>query len=460
MIQRLPATALDLAVSTARHHASSMHLHAVLVVEGSIDIERFRKAVQLSIETDPVLGCRFVDNPIRPFWEPQPEMRRKEFLERYFCTIETMDLEAELYAFLPEPLDPSIDPLIQIRVFRQVGNLQEIVAIKISHLASDAGGLYTYTRSLIGTYAKLSTDPSFKPARNTRSRGLDQITKYISNKEKLKILRSTLAALKRRDAVTNKYKFPNSSAPPEQRMFLLKEIPMEQVQALKGYGRRNGATLNLVLLASYFRSICANIPLSGAGALPLMNTVDLRRYVPEAERSQIPLCNLSGVTTLYISQVNPSETPFIQTLALVKEQMKVRKADYLGLLVVPLVLTLYGALPYSISKGIARNDFAKTKKNQATAPVMTYLRINEEDFNFGDVKLLDIYCLASIMYSPVFAMNATEFRKTVTLCTGFCQTLIPRVTVEAILDGMTKELAELAEGYSKSAKNTKKVVEA
>ncbi|MBC7882577.1 MAG: hypothetical protein H7Y37_14865 [Anaerolineae bacterium] len=461
MSQRLPATALDLAISCGRQNASSMHIQMIVAVEGQVEIERLKKAVFLTIEAEPVLGCRFVDHPIRPYWEPQPTFSQKAFLERYCCVVETTNPEAEVDVFLPVPLDPSTDPLIQVRVFRQLGNPQEIIVFKLCHLVGDAGGLLGYCKFLIGIYAKLALDPSYKPDTNTRSRGFDQISKQYSNKEKLQIVRSTIAALKRRDSVTNRCGFPNPSAPAEQRMYLRKEIPVEQVQALKSYGRKQGATLNLVLLTAYFRSICKNIPLLGTGAVPLMSTVDLRRYVPDAERDQIPLCNLSGVTTMYINQEAPDKKPFTETLALVKEQMKERKADYLGLLMVPLVLGLYGVLPYKLSQRIAKNDFAKAKKNQTTAPVLTNAgEIPAEDYEFGDVKLVNIYGAASVMYSPVFATSVTEFRKTVTLCTGFCQTLIPRATVEAIFNGVAEELAGLAEGHLNASKNAKKVVEA
>jgi NRPS condensation-like uncharacterized protein len=459
MSQRLPATALDLAISCGRQNASSMHIHLVITVEGKVDIERLKKAVFITMEAEPILACRFVSHPRRPYWEPQPALNKSEFRERYCCLVEVANPEAEVDVFLPVPLDPSTDPLVQVRVFRQSDNPQEIIVVKLCHLVGDAGGLFGYCKFLIGIYAKLATDTNHKPAKNTRSRGFDQITKQFSNKEKLQVVRSTFAALKRRDNLTNRYSFPNPSVSAEQRMYLRKEISPEQVQALKSYGRRQGATLNLVLLTAYFRSICKNIPQMGTGALPLMSTVDLRRYVPDAERDQMPLCNLSGVTTMYINQEAPQRKPFTETLALVKEQMKERKADYLGLLMVPLVLGLYGILPYKASQRVANNDFKKAKKNQSTAPVLTNAgEIRAEDYEFGDVNLVYIYGAASVMYSPVFATSATEFRKKVTLCTGFCQTLIPRTTVEGILESMANELTEIANEYQASSKTSRQKV--
>ncbi len=462
MSQRLKATALDMAVSCGREHVSSMHIQIVFEVEGRIDFERLKKAVFLSIEAEPVLGCRFMTNPVRPYWESQPALSSKEFRERCCTLVETADPEADLYRFLPEPLDPATDPLLQVRVFRDLNNPKEIVVFKICHLVSDAGGLLGYAEFLIKLYARLATEPSYKPEPNTRSRGFDQIIKQFSNKEKVELVRSCIAALKRRAKVKIRYRFPNPSAPAEQRMYLRTEISPEQVQALKGYGRRQGATLNLVLLTAYFRAICATIPISGSGTLPVMSTVDLRRYVPEPERKLMPLCNLSGVTTMSIDQENPPEKPFAETLGLMKEQMKIRKADYFGLVVVPLTLGLYRGLPYALSQRIARNDFDKAKKNQSTVPVLTNAgEINAENFDFGDVSLVNVYGVASVMYAPVFATSATEFRKKVTLCSGFCQTLIPRQTVEAIFASMSKELSELAEGHTQSSKNAsrQKVVE-
>jgi NRPS condensation-like uncharacterized protein len=459
MDRKLPATALDLAISCGRQNASSMHIHFIAVVEGAVDFERLRKAVFLSLEAEPVLATRFVSHPLRPYWEPQPALSREDFRERYCCVLESDDLDTALFSFLPEPLDPVSDPLVQVRLIRKAGHPQQIVAVKLCHLVGDAGGLLSYAQQLIRVYARLATEPDYKPAANWRSRGFDQITSQFSLKEKLQIVRSTVQALRRREAVRRRYEFPNAPAPREQRMYLRLELLPSRVQALKSYGRRNGATLNLVLLAAYYRAICAVIPVSGSGVLPVMSTVDLRRYVPKEERARMPLCNLSGVTTLYIGE---RATTFPETLTQMVEQMKERKGDYLGLLMVPLVLALYRGLPFLAGQRIAANDFAKMRKNRTSVPALTNAgEILPEDFEFGDVTLVNSYGVASVMYAPTFATSVTEFRKTVTLCTGFCQTLIPRATVEAIFDHMDRELAELAEQHqsASTASRTKKSLE-
>jgi NRPS condensation-like uncharacterized protein len=230
-------------------------------------------------------------------------------------------------------------------------------------------------------------------------------------------------------------------------MFVRKEIPPEQVQALRSYGRRQGATLNLVLLTAYFRSLCANISSLRQGALPLGTTVDLRRYIPEAERIQMPLCNLSGLIIMLIEASKPGN--FAQTLALVTKSMKERKANnQLGLAVVPLFLALYRGLPYFLSEQITRIGSAKAKKHQTTTPVLSNSGvIQAQDFEFGDVKVVNIYVLSLVAYAPSFFSSVSEFRQTITLATGFCQTLIPPATVEAIFEDMARELSELAETY-------------
>jgi NRPS condensation-like uncharacterized protein len=452
MSQRIQATVSDMALECSHENTSSQNINLVITLEGKVNIERLKKAVQLLINAEEILGCRFVKHPIRPFWEAQPRLSRKDFLEGYCCAIEATDLEAAAEAFSTESIDPSTHPLLQVRVFLHPDNPIEIVVIKLSHLVGDGAAIFRCSQYLIQIYAKLATDPNFKPIRNTRSRGIDQITKRFTNKEKLQIVRFALAATKRRDAATNKYKFPNPPASPEQRMFLRKEIPPEQVQALKGYGRRHGATLNLVLMTAYFRSICANIPLQDSGVLPLASTVDLRRYLPETERSQIPLCNLSGLIVL-LSGV-PTSGTFAETLKLFKEQMKERKANYFGLLMLPLVLALYRGLPYFLGQRIARNNFAKAKKSNTTVPVLSNVgELKAEDYKFGDlIRVINIYVLPPVMYSPSFFSSVTEFRQTITLATGFSQTLLPRKTVEAIFECMAMELSELADEYLRSSK--------
>jgi NRPS condensation-like uncharacterized protein len=438
--QRFSVPALDLVLFCGRQ-ISSMNIHAVLTMASPLNLERLQRAVRLTLDAEPILGCRFVDHPIRPTWQRRSDLDHSDFLQHLCAEVNTPNVANELMRFLTQPIDPEIDPLVEVRLLSQANTGYSHLVVKLNHLAADGGGLKAYTYLLAQTYTQLITEPDYYPIPNLGHRGIQQITTQYNWLQKRQITQQLRTDLQRRNRISNRWGFPNQNAPQTERLYLWKQLPAEQVQALKAYSRRQGATLHLVLTAAFYRSLYAHIPHLGSGALPVLTTIDLRRYVPEPQRQQSPLCNLSSITTLLLDH-NSQPDSFANTLATVREQMKERKSRYIGLTALPLLLAIYNGLPFFACRRLVHKTIAQTVTNQTTAPTLTNAgSLEPERLNFGDVELIDAFLTASVQYSPYFAMGVTEFRKTLTLSVGFCQTLIAYSTVEAVLNQMVQELA-------------------
>ena len=91
------------------------------------------RAVRLTMDAEPVLGCRFVKHPWRPYWE-----RRDDLDRLHLCSVvEPQDPESELWRFIAMPLDPYEDSQVQVRIFRSG---TDTLCVRLDHLAADGAG--------------------------------------------------------------------------------------------------------------------------------------------------------------------------------------------------------------------------------------------------------------------------------------------------------------------------------
>src|SRR4051812_19530394 len=63
-----PANGHDICNYIARYGMANHQIQAIMRLDGRLDFEKLSKAVRLSIDAEPVFGCRFVEgNP--PYWK-------------------------------------------------------------------------------------------------------------------------------------------------------------------------------------------------------------------------------------------------------------------------------------------------------------------------------------------------------------------------------------------------------
>ena len=140
--ERYPAQPQDLLNYFGRSVANQQ-VNIVLRLDGSLDEERLRRAFRLTFDAQPILGCRFVDGPDRPYWE-----RRDDLDDIEPCAVVTCgDTDAGLWRFVATPTDPRRDPLVRAVVAR---NGTDTLCIKMDHVAADAAAARQYLKLLAG----------------------------------------------------------------------------------------------------------------------------------------------------------------------------------------------------------------------------------------------------------------------------------------------------------------------
>jgi NRPS condensation-like uncharacterized protein len=404
---------------------ADQQLHVVVTFRNPINESRLARALRLVLDREPVLGCRFVEQGNRVGWERRSDLDQLELLR----VIETGDLQAELNKFVVLPADPCIDPLVQARIFRT--SMGDTLCLKVNHVAADGAGVKEVAYLLADTYRRLEEDPAYKPGLTKfslrsqagifRQAGLKNLVQYRPRKLGLPPMPFSL---------------PFAGAESNQRRFAVRKIAPKDFQALKGYAKQHGATINDLILTALYRTMFSQGNPPADMPLPVQVSLDLRPLLPRGKEE--PICNLSGA--LYPAIVyHPGET-FEQTLAGVQAEMSRLKANQPG-------LTGAILIEMAMLQGFAKaktmiGSMTRVRSNRVTPLLLSnFGLLDEKRLAFGSLEIADAFMLGPVMFGHGVMLTASTIGGQMTLAIGYCQSNIASETIEGLLQQVRMELA-------------------
>ena len=255
-------------------------IHLVISLGGRLDADLLHKAVRLTLDAEPILGCGFVEHWFRPYWQRYEDLDGLPFFE----IRETKNPEDEVRSFLTSRLT------LPVRVLLLREN-SDRVCVKFDHRVGDGVALAQFGRLLADTYTRLHDDPDYRPVpRVDYDRSIREISSRFSIRQRFKFLREAFKTL-RRLGPAGYWSFPPdaASAPHD---FVIRRLSPERVRRIRNFAYQRRATAYHVLLVAFFLALCDSIPYSSDRPLRVLCPVDLRRY-PGATSNR-PLCNLTG----------------------------------------------------------------------------------------------------------------------------------------------------------------------
>ncbi len=428
--KRFPAPMNDQGLFGGRF-IGDMLIHCIISFEGQTDENRMAEAVKLSLDAEPVLGCRFVAQGWRMYWEG----RTDSYIPGIFSFMKTENIEEEILRFLLTPSDPCKDPLVQVLLLRSES---DSLCIKVSHVVADAGGVKDYAYLLASMYRNLGDNPGYRPEPNLNgSRSMRQVGRQFDFTDNLRILRRTFRDLKS-SVRPGDCSLPLIKGDNCDRTFIIRKIHSDLFRSVKDYGRRQGSTINDVLLTAVFRAFFDIIEPDPEIPLRLVTTADLRRFLPAKKAGAI--CNLSGVFSLQMK--HEPESAFEDTLSQICEQMNFIKNDFIGLgghpiFVLPSLLfpPFWGLqLAEQMSRILLRGD-------SHTPPGFTNMGvIDAKKLVFGGVNVSEAFLTAPVVFSPLLLIGLSGFREAMTLSAGFCNAGANKAIVGKLLSRIEQEL--------------------
>jgi NRPS condensation-like uncharacterized protein len=218
-------------------------------------------------------------------------------------------------------------------------------------------------------------------------------------------------------------------------VFVSHTMIQSEVVALREVGRRHNMTLNDLIAAAFMRTLYSLYPPRAGTPLRMMNTVDLRRYLPDNRADG--LCNLSGFSYLLIDK--ELGATILDTAHKVKADMDYLKRHWIGNGDVIAIRLLMRILPNAWSAAFLRR-FLGGLTHFLSATLTNLGPISADRLNWGTPHVSDAFVVPPITYPPFFVPGISGYRDSLTFSVGVCQTSIDIISAQQFLTRWGDEL--------------------
>lgn len=424
--KRIPSQILDRVLSIMGS-LGDMMIQLELEFAERLDVERLRDALDLTLDAEPVLGCRFVTHWRKPYWE---RLRKGEWK-----AFSTAGDEGEYEAFRTASIDPRLGPQVKVCLWQSTAG--DRLLLKVAHEVSDTGGIKEIAAVLSSIYSQLKDEPGFRPEPNlTGSRGIWQVMRHLPWYAYPRIYINCLREMWSNLVPRVTHSLPVEDGPPSQPVFIRRLLRAERVARLADYGRARQATLNDMMVAAFYRASAREANWDGREQLRLATTVDLRRYLPNRRGEAV--CNLSAFEYPHLGRELGDD--FASTLARVSGITRRRKANWLGLNAYVGLMPFISHLPYSwVMKLFSKMVQQAIKKRNAANCLTNLGPIPAKSLAF-DTRPANAWLLPPPIHPPMFVAGLSGYAGTLTLSAGVYPHSMRKVSADRFFDALLSEL--------------------
>ncbi len=427
----MPAFAHDFGNYVARYGMGNFQIQAVLKLDGRMDFDILVKAVRLSIDEEPVLGCRFIEHA-PPYWK-----RLKDIDNVMFCSIEETDnVEEAVNSFLESPLDMDHDPMVKVKLIRS--EQHDTLGIKLNHTCCDGAGAKEFIHILSRIYTILDHKNGVYIPKPSIRDSEDHIKVFNNLGIKHPEMDNSMV-----EAPKTVWPFLwKSGGQKDVTPFVVCRLPYGQLDVLSQYGKKRGATINDLILTAFYRAMFKISQPPYHVPMDIGLTVDLRRYLPDNKASAIR--NLSGGIVLRIARLK--DEPFYGTLSRVVSLMNHKKKNNPGYQCATgaehaEMINFYQFLAFS--KFISKASDVILKKCFYCSPGLSNVGIISKNLiKFGDNVVTDAYIIPPVIRMPGIMLVASSYNGILTFATGYYKGSVSRGNLEKLLNKIKSELVE------------------
>lgn len=400
----------------AQNLTSNALIQYVLKSDERIDYQTLLKSVLLSIQSEPVLGCLFVEKEKMTVWKPASIK-----VDDVCCLVKTQNIEGEINAVLEQEINASKQ--LPIKVYLLDDGKSNVIVIKINHSACDGSGSKYFVKLLAGIYTRLEKDDSFVPPKNTQVRDTSNFYKACGIEDISSYFKPEKAEL------TSSWGFPVREDMLKKQTFFYRQLRYENddFQQLKQLAKKQSVTLNTLLMAAYSDALVKVLkPVESTKELQFM--IDLRKYLPEGEEQNI--CNLSAIQNVELPTKTNDFTGLIkQTDVAIKDILATDNFIH-G--------TIAGDLAeesgYYAIKDFIKSDWENIRKTGNCTPMISNLGIlNAEIIRFGKAKIEDMYLVSPAFFAPAFMLGISTYNNVLTMSASYYSPGIDNNVVEELL---------------------------
>ncbi|MGG5736957.1 MULTISPECIES: condensation domain-containing protein [Bacillus cereus group] len=415
-------------------YSADQQINAVLYFPVGISKKILEQSVRITLQLQPVLNSRFVENDI-PYWEEHSSATNSPIC--LFAEGNDQELEIMAIDFIKEPGDRIQGPMVQTKLLR--GTATDILVVKLSHLCSDGAGVKEYINLLGAIYTQLSLGLSKNQIikefgeGNESFRDQSHVFKYAGISDIKSAYRPN------QEQQTSLWAFPSQPNKNNSPQMSVRRLNHEQSLRLLQWTKAQQATLNDVIMTAYFRALSHFTvyaePRTSEKMIGL--TIDLRRYLPNYTTGAI--CNLSGMEMPVIKMED--DESFNQTLVRIKQSMDKIKSQNPGLSSAA-GMELLAGMKLSVVKEMYNQQYEQALQMGMALPLLTNFGvIADEPIQFGEVQAEDGYMTSPIMYAPFFSMGASFYNGRLTFTIGYHTPDTSKEKVDKFLESVVNQLS-------------------
>lgn len=422
----LPANGHDIYNYVARYKLANFQIQAVMKLDGQIDFGRLSRAVRLSVDAQPVFGCRFMENE-PPYWKRLKNIDIEEFCDM----VETENPDEAIQFFLDSPLDMDHDPMVKVRLIRS--GQCDTLCVKNNHACCDGAGTKEYIQLLSEIYSVFEHDYGTFTAKPVKRGRKDQDRLF----NKLGIIDPEREWIPGSEITRATWPFPWSQVQSDKTHISVCSLPEGLLDEMTNYSKAMNATINDLILTAYYRAMSKTGQPIYDEPMEIPLTIDLRRYLPDQKTEVIRNFSGSEFTRL---KLLPDES-FIETLSRIAPMMNAIKNNRPGL---QSAIGLERIEKMAFNETLAYYRMVSQWPNTCgdkCAPVLSNLgHITKSLLKFGESTVTEAYIVPPVVRAPGFLLMVSTYNGIITLAAGIYEASIPQETIHALLNNIKNEL--------------------
>lgn len=370
-------------------------VHVELSYDFVPDIEALKTVIICAFEKVPVLRSRFIDNKLTTHWEVMPYR-----IEDVFSVSYPDDIDEAVENFLTQYISPSESIQMKIALFVKDGKSR--LCMIENHMCMDGGDLKYFLQEFCENYSRYVSEGISPVNFRTGSRSYDDVYSGFSKTE-AGVARRLFKNINARDD----HKFPLTSDNIRDESFIArKKFNEETLIKLKAKGKELGATINELLLASYFYSVYELAGFPDSDTVMISNAIDLRRHMNGVDNQ-----GFTNHTSWMQCAIPGRGRDIFETVKyVVRSSNKFKKDKFMGLYGLPLLNFGYNFLPHTVSEEIIKIGYSNPLMAMSNIGIL-----NGQHFALCGKEPVDAFMSGAVKYKPFVLLTATTYKNVITL---------------------------------------------
>ena len=370
-------------------------VHVELNYDFVPDIEALKTVIICAFEKVPVLRSKFVDNKLWTHWEIMPYK-----IDDVFTVSYPDDVKTAVDEFLTQYIAPTESIQMKIALFIKDG--KSTLCMIENHMCMDGGDLKYFLQEFCENYSKYVSDGISPVNFRTGSRSYDDVYSGFSKTE-AGVARRLFKNINARDD----HRFPLTKDSIQDRSFIArKQFSAETLDKLKTKGKELGATINELLLASYFYSVYELAEYPESDTVMISNAIDLRRHMESVDNK-----GFTNHTSWMQCAIPERGKDIFETVKyVIASSNKFKKDKFMGLYGLPLLNFGYNFLPHGVSEEIIKIGYSNPLMAMSNIGIL-----NGQHFALCGNEPADAFMSGAVKYKPFVLLTATTYKKVITL---------------------------------------------